>query len=243
MLTGLLSVWPSHAAAQATINPTRAQFNASPDHNATDASGTALVQSYQIGLYIVGASQPFQSISIGKPNPDGTGTITVDMTAAFLGWPIVGTNYTADVAAVGPGGVARSALSNTFSFTGGGACSFNVPSTSLNVPATSGSYTTTVSTTSGCAWTAVSLSTSWITVTSGSSGTGAWHRGLHRRRQCVYQSAPRDADDRWQDSDGHSGRRLQFHGRADDAKRGCRGRFALGRGDNDERLRLDGRQQ
>jgi Putative binding domain, N-terminal len=172
MLTALLSAWPSHAAAQATTNPTRAQFNASPDHNATDAGGTALVQSYQIGLYLVGASQPFQSISIGKPNPDGTGTITVDMTAAFLGWPIVGTSYTADVAAVGPGGVARSALSNTFSFTGGGACSFNVSSTALNVPAGSGSYTTTVSTTSGCAWTAVSLSPSWITVTSGSSGTG-----------------------------------------------------------------------
>ena len=107
MLTGLLSVWPSHAAAQATINPTRAQFNASTDHSATDGSGTALVQSYEIGLYIVGASQPFQTVSIGKPNPDGTGTITVDMTAAFLGWPIVGTNYTADAAAVGPGGAAR----------------------------------------------------------------------------------------------------------------------------------------
>ena len=133
--------------------------------------GTPVVQSYQIGLYIVGASQPFQTVSLGKPTPDGTGTITVDMTAAFLGWPIVGTNYTADVAAVGPGGVARSALSNTFSFTGGGSCSFTVSPTSHSPPATGGPYTTTVATTSGCAWTGAS-NAAWITVTSGGSGTG-----------------------------------------------------------------------
>ncbi|MET0163699.1 MAG: BACON domain-containing carbohydrate-binding protein, partial [Vicinamibacterales bacterium] len=172
VLAGLLGVWPSQAAAQATVNPTRALFNASADHSATDGGGTSLVQSYEIGLYILGASQPFQTVSIGKPTPDGTGTITVDMTSAFLGWPIVGTNYTADVAAVGPGGVARSTLSNTFSFTGGGGCSFNVSPTSPSVPATSGSYTTTVATTSGCAWTGISNNTSWITVTGGSTGTG-----------------------------------------------------------------------
>ncbi len=166
VLAGLLGVWPSHAAAQATVNPSRAVFTASSDHNST------LVQSYEIGLYILGASQPFQTVSIGKPTPDGTGTITIDMTAAFLGWPIVGTNYTADVAAAGPGGVARSTLSNTFSFTGGGACSFNVSPTSPSVPATSGSYTITVTATSGCAWTGVSQSPSWITVTGGSNGTG-----------------------------------------------------------------------
>jgi hypothetical protein len=166
VLTALLGVWPSHAAAQATVNPSRAVFTASSDHNST------LVQSYEIGLYILGASQPFQTVSIGKPTPDGTGTITIDMTAAFLGWPIVGTNYTADVAAAGPGGVARSTLSNTFSFTGGGACSFNVSPTSPSVPATSGSYTITVTATSGCAWTGVSQSPSWITVTGGSNGTG-----------------------------------------------------------------------
>ena len=63
----------SSAAAQATVNPTQALFEASADHNATDGSRTPLVQSYEIGLYILGASQPFQTVSIGKPNPDGTG--------------------------------------------------------------------------------------------------------------------------------------------------------------------------
>src|SRR5688572_18809257 len=169
-LTALVGSWPTNAAAQ-TVNPTRALFNASSDHGATDSSGAPVVQSYEIGLYIVGASQPFQTVSLGKPNPDATGTITVDMTAAFLGWPIVGNNYSADVAAVGPGGKARSALSNTFSFTGGGACSFTLSSTSLSAPATTGSYTTTVTATSGCGWTGASNAT-WITVTSGGSGTG-----------------------------------------------------------------------
>ena len=170
-LTALLSVCPSPAAAQTTTNPTSAQFDASADHSATDGSGTPLVGSYEIGLYILGAQQPFQTVSIGKPTPDGTGTITVDMRAAFLGWPIVGMSYTADVAAMGPGGVARSTRSNTFNFTGN-PCSFNVSSTLLNVPATSGSYATTVATTSSCAWTGVSNNTSWITVTGGSSGSG-----------------------------------------------------------------------
>ena len=169
-LTGFLGLWPSNAAAQ-TTNPTRALFDASADHNSTDSSGTSLVQSYEIGLYMVGASQPFQRVSIGKPNPDGTGTITVNMTTAFLGWPIVGASYTADVAAVGPSGAARSNLSNTFSFTGSTSCSFTVSSTPVSAPATSGSYTTAVATTSGCVWTGVSTA-AWITVTSGGSGTG-----------------------------------------------------------------------
>ena len=74
VLTALLGSWPSHAAAQATVNPTRALFNASSDHSATGSGGTPLVQSYEVGLYLVGASQPFQTVSVGKPNPDGTGT-------------------------------------------------------------------------------------------------------------------------------------------------------------------------
>ena len=180
VLVGLLGLWPSNAAAQPEVNPTRALFNASADHNATGGGGTPVVQSYEIGLFIVGASQPFQTVSIGKPTPDGTGTISVDMTAAFLGWPIVGTNYVADVAAGGPGGVSHSALSNTFSFTGGGGCTFTVAPTAPNVPAAGGSHTASVTTTSGCAWTAVSNNTSWITVTGGSSRS----RERHGHLQC-----------------------------------------------------------
>ena len=166
----MLLLLPAFATGQSTVNPRTAEFSPSPDHSTTDSGGAAVVQSYQLGLYLAGASQPFQTNSLGKPNPDGTGTITVDLTAIFMGWPVPGTSYTADVAAVGPGGVARSALSNQFSFTAG-SCSFTLSGTSQSAPATSGSYTTNVTTTSSCVWAGVSNAT-WITVTSGGSGTG-----------------------------------------------------------------------
>ncbi len=172
LVLAALMLLPLHLLAQATVNPTRALFAPSPDHNATDSTGAAVVQSYQLKLYLVGATTPFQTVSLGKPTPDGTGTITVDLTSIFVGWPVPGTNYVADVAAVGPGGTNASAPSNTFSFTTAPVCSFSVSSTSQSVVAAGGSQTTTVTTPSGCAWSATS-NTSWITVTGGSSGTSS----------------------------------------------------------------------
>ena len=171
-LCGVLLLIPSLATGQTTVNPRWGQFNASAGHNATNPDGTPVVQRYDVGLYFVGAAQPFQSVSIGKPSPDAAGLITVDLTAAFTGWPVSGVIYEADVAAVGPGGTARSARSNVFTFTQSGSCTFTVSTASQSVPAASGSYTTNVTTPAGCAWTAVS-NASWITVTSGGSGTGS----------------------------------------------------------------------
>ena len=64
------------------------------DHNAMDGNGA----SFQL------------------PNPDPDGIIRVDLTSIFVGWPVPGTVYVSDVAAVGPGGSTPSALSNTFAF-------------------------------------------------------------------------------------------------------------------------------
>src|SRR4029453_7616392 len=94
---------------------------------------------------------------------------TVDLTSVFVGWPVAGTIYVADVAAVGPGGLTSSTLSNTFTFSG--PCSYSVSPTSQSVAAAGNPASTTVTTTSGCAWTAAST-VSWITVTAGSSGSG-----------------------------------------------------------------------
>jgi antitoxin (DNA-binding transcriptional repressor) of toxin-antitoxin stability system len=157
------------AAAQSTVNPTKAQFTASPDQNATLPDGTPVVQFYQLELYLVGATAPFQTLNMGKPTPDSSGTITVDLTAVFTGWPIPGTLYDADVAAVGPGGVGRSALSNTFSFTA--QCSPTVAPLTATEPAAGGTATASVTAASGCGWTAIS-NVSWTTVTAGASGTG-----------------------------------------------------------------------
>src|SRR5438034_7932300 len=143
LLAGLLAMRPVAAAAQAAVNPTTALFTPSPDHNATDGSGTPVVQSYQLEFYLVGSSAPFTTNSLGKPTPDGTNTITVNLTPILVGWPLPGTDYVADVAAVGPGGMAKSALSNTFSFTPA-TCSFALSPTSQSVAAAGGTGSTTV---------------------------------------------------------------------------------------------------
>ena len=126
------------------------------------------MSSYQLDLFLQGASAPFQSIQLGKPSPDSDGTIRVDLTAQFVGWPVPGTVYVADVAAVGPGGVAPSSLSNTFAF--GSGCSYGI--SPLNPSATSAGGAASVSVTAGagCAWTAASNAT-WLTVNAGSSGS------------------------------------------------------------------------
>jgi hypothetical protein len=168
------AVWmfPLAALAQSTVNPTKAQFTASSDHNTTASNGTPIVQSYQLEIYLVGATQPVQTYSLGKPTPDSTNTITVDLTALLVGWPVPGTNYVADVAASGPGGSNRSALSNTFSFSPPTpTCTYSLSPTSQNVGPTGGSGSATVTTASNCSWSVVS-NVNWITFAGVSSRTG-----------------------------------------------------------------------
>src|SRR5262249_7388674 len=165
------SMLPAAAFAQATVNPTKAQFTASSDHNALGSSGTPIVQSYQLEFYIVGATQPFQTTSLGRPSPDSTNTITVDLTPLVVGWPVPGTSYVATVTAVGPGGSNRSAPSNTFSFLPTPTCTYSLSSTSQNAGPTGGPGSTTVTTTSNCSWNVVS-NANWITFSGGSPRTG-----------------------------------------------------------------------
>ena len=165
----IVAISSSRALAQTTLNPTTAVFSASSDQTTTLPDGTPVLQYYQLDLYLSGASAPFQSNSLGKPAPDSTGTITVDLRSMFAGWPVPGTVYVADVAAVGPGGSAASALSNTFGFTA--ACTYSASPTLQSFGSSGGSGSVAVTASSGCGWTAVS-NASWITITSGASGTG-----------------------------------------------------------------------
>ena len=160
----------SVADAQTTMNPTRAEFNPSPDHNATLPDGTPIVTSYRLDLFLSGASAPFQSVPLGKPSPDADGVIRVNLSTVFVGWPVVGTTYTAAVAAVGPGGSAPSAMSNTFGFSTG-SCSFAIAPASQSFGASGGTASTSVTAAAGCNWTATANS-SWISIISGTSGSG-----------------------------------------------------------------------
>jgi hypothetical protein len=152
------------------VNPTVAAFVASTDHYATYSDGTPVVNHYEMDFYLSGASAPFQTVSIGKPTPDGTGRIYIDF-ASLFGTPLVaGPIYAADVAAIGLAGRGTSSISaDSFTFT---SCTVGVSQLTAYLPAAGGTVIEYVTTNPGCGWTATSSAT-WLGVTSGGSGSGS----------------------------------------------------------------------
>ena len=76
----------SAAAAQTVVNPTTLQFTASPDHN-TVTNGTPVVSGYSLSFYAVGGTAALASFNLGKPTPDASGLITVNLTSIVTIWP------------------------------------------------------------------------------------------------------------------------------------------------------------
>jgi subtilase family serine protease len=98
------------------------------------------------------------------PSP-GSGSSTLALTATAQTTP--GT-YQVVITATGGGNTQATFLAvNVMA-----RCSYALSSISASVPPAAGAYGVTVTAGSGCAWTALS-NASWITVTSGSSGTGS----------------------------------------------------------------------
>ena len=129
-----------------------------------------------------------QSVAAGG----GTGSTAVTAPAGCA-WTGVSNNtswltVTSGASGSGDGTVAFSAAANptttqrtgtltiagqTFSVTqAAAACTYAVSPTSQSVVAGGGTGSTTVTTLAGCAWTGVSNNASWLTVTSGASGSG-----------------------------------------------------------------------
>jgi Putative binding domain, N-terminal/Viral BACON domain len=158
---------PTHASGQTVVDAGRVEFT-SPDHDAT-SQGVAIVTSYEFQVFQVGSSQMTRSVNLGKPTPETDGFIRVNF-LALLSTPLAaGVQYQARVAAVGPGGVAASGLSNVFSFTP--TCEPTLSSTGASLPAGASTGSVTVNAASGCTWSATSP-VNWVTITSGDSGTG-----------------------------------------------------------------------
>jgi hypothetical protein len=157
------------ASAQA-VDPTIAEFVASPDHSVILSNGTAAVTRYDLEFYNVGAGSPFQVASLGKPTPGTGGIISVQLTSVLTSLPSPGIVYEARVAAVGPGGVGRSTPSNTFSFSSP-PCSFAISPVTQSIAPAGGTASVTVTTGPGCVWTATDNAT-WISITAGSTGIG-----------------------------------------------------------------------
>lgn len=92
--------------AQVPQNPRQAAFEPSPDH--------AIALRYEIGIFLLGAAQPAQVSSLGKPNPAGTPpTVTVQMPTI----PLMG-NYEVKVRAVGASAVAGVEVFSTWAMGG-----------------------------------------------------------------------------------------------------------------------------
>jgi Viral BACON domain/Putative binding domain, N-terminal len=167
----ILLLGTAHAAkAQSILDANRVEFTPSSDDGVLNPSGLPLVSKYTMTIFPAGSAIAIQTVDLGKPSPDLDGYIRVDF-SRLLTVPLTpGASYEASVAAVGPSGTDPSLRSNTFGYST--LCSYSItpPSQSFNAAAAAGSVA--VSTGPTCQWTAVSQA-SWLTVTSGASGTGS----------------------------------------------------------------------
>ena len=167
----LLAIAPA-ASAQSITDARRVEFTPSPDNNTVDPpTGQALVTNYRLDVYLAGGATVVSTANLGKPTPDVDGMMRLDFVALLSTALTPGVVYESVVNAVGPGGTTPSGRSNTFAFSA--PCTFTITPTSSNLTsasATTGTVTMTAGT--GCAWTAVSNATSWLTVTAGANGSG-----------------------------------------------------------------------
>lgn len=105
------------------MNPTIAEWTASTDHAVTfnpcvppaTACPVNVLDRYDIEVYVAaGTGAALRTINAGKPLPGAAQFITYNQLATGLAGLANGP-YAVKVAAVGPGGTSRSALSNPFS--------------------------------------------------------------------------------------------------------------------------------
>lgn len=157
------------ARAQSILDPQRVEFTPSADHD-TVTAGIPVVTGYSLSLFASGSATPAATVSLGKPTPDPDGQIRVpflSLLTAPLSPTIV---YTAKIVTEGPGGSATSEVSNTFTFSA--PCSATVSPGAAGVGAAGGSASIAVTASgSTCGWSAATSAT-WLTISSGSSGTG-----------------------------------------------------------------------
>jgi hypothetical protein len=103
VLAAFLAV-PSAGLAQVPIpNPTGAEWDPSVDH--------AQISSYELGYYLAGATDPVQTVDLGKPDPGPDGKCRAAINVRPLGFAV----YTARIKAkAGPVASEWSDPSNPF---------------------------------------------------------------------------------------------------------------------------------
>jgi len=161
----------SDVSAQTVTDPRYVEFTASADHNTLTSGGQPMVSGYQMGWYLTGATAPVSMLDLGKPSPDGTGTIRLDLYSLLSATPTPGITYTARVAALGPTGSSSSSPSNPFIFSG--PCTYTVSPRTASVVAAGATLTDSVTVGSSCTWSATSF-VPWISLSAtGGTGSGA----------------------------------------------------------------------
>ncbi len=169
VLALVLSIAPT-VVAQSITDARRVEFTPSPDHHTIDpTTSRALVNNYTVDVFIAGGNVVQQRANLGKPTPGADGMIRVDFVSLLPSPLKLGVIYEAVVSAVGPGGAAPTARSNTFSFSL--PCPPTISPISQSAAASGATVTATVTAATGCAWTAVSNAT-WITTSSIGTGSG-----------------------------------------------------------------------
>ena len=80
----------SSIASAQTLDPGTVEFDPSADHNSILSNGKPVVDRYDLAFYYLGASQPFQTASLGKPSPESDGKIRVNFLGSLTPWPLPG---------------------------------------------------------------------------------------------------------------------------------------------------------
>ena len=175
-------------------------FSASSNPNTSSRTGTITIggQTFSVTQAATSCTFALLPASQSVAATGGTGSTTVT-TLAGCAWTGVSNNtswltVTSGASGNGTGTVAFSAAANpngtqrngsltiagqTFSVTQAAApCTYAINPASQSVAAGGGTGSTAVTAPTGCAWTGVSNNTSWLTVTSGASGSGGGSVGF-----------------------------------------------------------------
>lgn len=178
-----LACRPAVAVAQPVVNPTVVHFTAPSNRDLTDPVGNPLLTGYDLHFFMRGAVEPFQSVSIGKPQPDWAGSIRIHL-ASLPALPARGIVAEVRVSAVGPEGALRSDASNPFVFSdvtapveSGGVpidrCSLVFSPVAARVPASEGSGVFAVDGPDDCLW-VPSSRVDWIVITAATEHGSGW---------------------------------------------------------------------
>ena len=175
-------------------------FSASSNPNTSARTGTITIGGQTFSVTQAATSCTFAllpaSQSVAATGGTGSTTVTTLAGCAWTGvsnntsWLTVtsggsgnGTGTVAFSAAANPNGTQRNGsltiAGQTFSVTQAAApCTYSINPASQSVLAGGGTGSTAVTAPTGCAWTGVSNNTSWLTVTSGGSGSGGGSVGF-----------------------------------------------------------------